>query len=70
MPIRWKLQPWLDRRGIENPNQLAERAGLTLPVAYRLFEERDVERLDVATLDKLAVFFRCAPWRLLEYRKH
>lgn len=69
MPIKWNLKPWMDRRGIANPNQLAERAGLTLPVAYRLFEERDLERIDIATLETLAAFFRCSPWRLLEYRK-
>lgn len=69
MPIRWNLQPLMRAQGIENANQLAEEAGLTLPVAYRLAEGDDLERIDVRTLDKLAVFFKCPPWRLLKYRR-
>ncbi len=57
------------KRGIANPNQLAERTGLTLPVAYRVCRGMDLERIEIATLETLAEYFRCSPWRLLEYRK-
>ena len=70
MPIRWNLAPLMAKKKIANPNQLAERVGLTLPVAYRVCEDRDIERIDVATLDRLAEFFKCPPWHLLTYRKH
>lgn len=67
MTIRWNLQPLMARRGIANANQLAQRASLTLPVAYRCLEEKDLDRIDVATLEALAGYFKCSPWRLLKH---
>jgi len=69
MPVHWNVQPLMARRGIANAHQLAERAGLTLPVAYRLLDGHPLERIDIATLERLAVFFRVSPWRLLDYRR-
>lgn len=69
MPIRWNLKPHMARRGIANANQLAERVGLTLPVAYRCVDERDIERIEIATLERLAAYFHVSPWRLLTHRR-
>ena len=68
MPVTWNLRPLMAKRGIANANQLAQRANLTLPVAYRLLDGRDIERIETATLDRLATFFHVSPWRLLKHR--
>lgn len=65
--IRWNLDRHMARRGLTNAYQLAAFAGLTKPLASRLLAGAPIERLDVATLETLAVAFRVKPWTLLEY---
>jgi len=69
MTIRWNVKRRAkEEKGWENPQQLATGAGLTYPLAARVFEGRPLERIDVATLEKLArVFGLKTPWALLDY---
>ncbi len=53
MPIRWNVAALMEAHGIANPNQLAERLNLTLPLAYRLVDGRDLERIDAKTVELL-----------------
>jgi len=65
--IRWNLGPHMAKKGLENASQLAAGAGITPPVAYRVLRREAVERIEAATLEKLARYFRVKPWALLEY---
>jgi len=52
---------------ILNATQLARFARITAPVAYRLLEGREIERVDVAVLEALCAAFDCQPGDLLAY---
>jgi hypothetical protein len=66
--IRWNITAQAKRHGIPNAHQLAAKAGLTLPVAYRVWSGEPLERIDVLTLEKLTHAFKLkSPWTLLEY---
>ena len=67
--IRWNVTAIAARRRIPNAHQLAAKAHLTLPVAYRVWQGEPLDRIDVKTLEALATAFKCSPWRLLEYRR-
>lgn len=66
--IRWNVQPIAKRHHVPNAHQLAAKAGLTLPVAYRVWAGEDLKRIDVTTLHSLTRAFGLKhPWALLEY---
>lgn len=67
--IRWNVGPIAKRHHVPNAHQLAAKAGLTLPVAYRVWAGEDLKRIDVETLERLAKAFDVKPWTLLDYRK-
>lgn len=68
--IHFNVQAKAQRHGVSNAHQLAAYAGLTLPVAYRVWTGDDLKRIDVATLEALTKAFGLAqPWTLLEYRR-
>jgi DNA-binding Xre family transcriptional regulator len=51
-------------QGITNAHQLAEKAKLTAPTAYRAFNN-DIKQLTIATLEKLCTALDCDPGDLL-----
>jgi DNA-binding Xre family transcriptional regulator len=51
-------------QGITNAHQLAEKAKLTAPTAYRAFNN-DIKQLTIATLEKLCTALNCEPGDLL-----
>ena len=51
-------------QGITNAHQLAEKAKLTAPTAYRAFNN-DIKQLTIATLEKLCMALDCEPSDLL-----
>lgn len=55
------------RKGWDTAYRLALETGISQPAAARVLSAHPVERIDVATLEKLAVAFRVKPWALLEY---
>lgn len=57
----------MERRGLANAYQLAAFAGLTKPAAARVLAGEPLERIEVATLERLSRAFRVKPWALLEY---
>lgn len=65
--IRYDLKRHMKRRGWSGAYQLAEAAKIPVPLAYRVLSGEPLKRLDVATLETLAVAFRVKPWTLLEY---
>lgn len=68
MTIRWDIRKRAADRGWENAQQFATGAGLTYPLAARILEGKPLERIDVATLEKLTkVFGLKTPWTLLDY---
>ena len=68
MTIRWNVKDRARARGWDNAHQFALGAGLSYPLAARVFEGKALERIDVATLELLArVFGLKAPWALLDY---
>lgn len=68
MTIRWDVKTRANAKGWENAHQFALGAGISYPLAARIFEGEPLERIDVATLEKLAkVFGLRNPWPLLDY---
>jgi hypothetical protein len=65
--IRWNVAARAAKHGVTNAHQLAAKAGLTLPVAYRVWAGEPLQRIEVATLEAIAAAFRVKPWTLLEY---
>lgn len=67
--VRWNVRNHLDAKGWSNANQLSLGAGLSYPVAARVLANEPMERIEVATLERLRSAFglRGAPWSLLEY---
>lgn len=72
--IRYAVKPHMDRKGWQNANQLAEGADIPPPLAYRVLAGEPLERIEVRTLERLALAFgltdskgRKAIWQLLEY---
>ena len=67
MTIRWDVKDRAKQRGWENAQQFSLGAGITYPVAARVLEGKPLERIEVATLEKLAKVFGVKPWSLLDY---
>jgi hypothetical protein len=68
MTIRWKVKERAEARGWENAQQFSVGAGLTYPTAARVLAGEPLERIEVATLEKLTTVFGLkTPWALLEY---
>lgn len=68
MTIRWNVKERAERRGWKNPHQFAVGAGLSYPLAARILEGEPLERIDVATLERLTTVFGLKrPWELLDY---
>lgn len=68
--IIWNVEAIRDlmtEHGLENANQLHAFAGLTVPTAYNVLNSARLERIETATLERLAVAFNCPPWDLLTY---
>jgi hypothetical protein len=66
--IRWNIRKRADKLGMTNAHELSVRAGLSYPVARRVWAEEAPARLDVGTLEALAVVFKVkTPWELLTY---
>lgn len=65
--IKYDLKRHMKRRGWENANQLAKGADIPPPLAYRVLSGEPLERIEVATLEKLAGVFRVKPWSLLSH---
>lgn len=63
------IRAHMAKRGWENASQLAREAKLTAPLAARVLAGESLERIEVATLERLAEAFNVKPWTLLEYRK-
>jgi hypothetical protein len=68
MTIRWNVKARAEGKGWANAHQFSVGAGLSYPLAARILEGDPLERIDVATLEKLArVFGLKTPWPLLDY---
>jgi hypothetical protein len=70
--IRWNvvlIRECMSERGWTNANQLAVGAKLTAPVAARVLAGAPLERIEVATLERLALAFGREPWDLLDHRR-
>ncbi len=70
MTIRWgDVKGRAKAKGWDNAHQLAQGAGLSYPVATRLWRaKQSIDRIEVDTLEKLAKAFGLkSPWALLEY---
>lgn len=66
--IRWNIRNRAAKLGWKNAHALSMHAGLSYPVARRVWAEEAPARLDVATLEALARAFRVkTPWELLTY---
>ncbi|HEX8351952.1 MAG TPA: helix-turn-helix transcriptional regulator [Pyrinomonadaceae bacterium] len=64
MKIKMRIRERCAAQGIVNAHQLAEKAGLTAPTAYRAFNN-DIKQLTLATLEKLCTALDCEPGDLL-----
>jgi hypothetical protein len=67
--VRWNVVALAKDKGWENANQLARGAGLSYPVASRVMESEPLERIDVSTLERLALALDMTktPWKLLAF---
>jgi len=65
--IRWTLAAVLERKGW-TAYRLAQEAGITMPVAYKLADPDYVpSRIDVETLDKICAALRTQPGVFLKW---
>lgn len=62
--IRWTVQEVARRRGIERPQELAEKAGISLNTA-KLYWHGFSEAMNLATLDRLCRALRVRPCELI-----
>jgi hypothetical protein len=72
MIVRWNVRgPLTDKHEIANASQLSVFAGITYPVATRVFASEELDRIDLSTLGRLAKAFgvRSNPWKLLKIVK-
>jgi DNA-binding Xre family transcriptional regulator len=60
MKIKMRIREQCTAQGITTAYQLAEKAGLTPPTAYRAFNN-DIKQLTIATLEKLCAALDCEP---------
>lgn len=65
--IRYSLEKHMKRKRWKNANQLAKGADIPPPLAYRVLAGEPLDRIEVATLEKLARVFGVKPWTLLEH---
>jgi DNA-binding Xre family transcriptional regulator len=68
MKVRWKIAHLMHAKDWTNAHQLAAGAGISYPVAKRIWQGAAPDRVDFNTLGKLAKAFGCRrnPWKLLE----
>ncbi|MDT7808000.1 MAG: Cro/C1-type DNA-binding domain [Acidobacteriota bacterium] len=64
MKIRMRIRERCNALGITNASQLADRAKLTAPTAYRAYNN-DIKQLTITTLEKLCNALDCSPGDLL-----
>ena len=64
MKIKMQIRERCSELGIANASQLADRADLTAPTAYRAFNN-DIKQLTIKTLEKLCTALDCNPGDLL-----
>lgn len=69
--VAWDITAHVERLRIENASQLARLAGLSYPVAWRVWKGgTPLERIDVSTLERLAKAFNVRkPLTLLKYTR-
>lgn len=69
--IRWNIRNRAAAFGVTNAHSLSVLAGLSYPVARRVWAEEAPGRIDVATLERLAVAFKTPrnPWVLLSVER-
>jgi DNA-binding Xre family transcriptional regulator len=65
--IQYNLSKHMARHGLTNANQLKDFAGLTVPTAYSVLSGAPLQRIETATLERLATAFKVKPWALLEW---
>lgn len=65
--MKYDLSRQMKRHRLENANQLAAFAKIPPPLAYRLLSGEPLERIEVATLERLAAVFGVKPWALLSH---
>ncbi|HEX8072282.1 MAG TPA: helix-turn-helix transcriptional regulator [Pyrinomonadaceae bacterium] len=64
MKIKMRIREQCTAQGITNAHQLAEKAKLTAPTAYRAFNN-SIKQFTIATLEKLCTALDCGPGDLL-----
>jgi DNA-binding Xre family transcriptional regulator len=62
--IKMRIRERCNALGITNASQLADRADLTAPTAYRAYNN-DIKQLTIKTLEKLCTALDCDPGDLL-----
>lgn len=62
--IRWRVAEQLEKRGW-TAYRLAQEAGFSIPLAYRLVKSEPIQRIDAATLETLCRVFEVDPGELL-----
>ena len=66
--IRWNVRNRAEKRGVRNAHDLAVKAGLSYPVAYRIWNSEKAGRIDAKTLEHLHVALKTkSPWLLLTF---
>jgi DNA-binding Xre family transcriptional regulator len=64
MKIKMRIREQCNALGITNASQLADRADLTAPTAYRAYNN-DIKQLTITTLEKLCDALDCEPSDIL-----
>lgn len=64
MRIKMRIRERCNALGITNASQLADKAKLTAPTAYRAYNN-DIKQLTIMTLEKLCNALDCSPGDLL-----
>lgn len=66
--ITFRVDVLARKRGFENPSQLAMKAGIAYPVAYRAWHmSPPFGRVDFKVLTRLCRVLNCQPGELLSY---
>lgn len=67
--ITWSLAELLDDRGW-SAYKLAQKAGITIPVAYKLAAKGyEPSRIDMETLDKVCNALNVAPSKFISWKR-
>lgn len=67
--IRWNVRRLAEKRGVQNPYQLAQRAGISYPTAHRLWqpEQPALKRVEADVLEGLMRALDAKPSQLLSF---